>query len=118
MALVEAAPAGERKRVWVEGINLDGREVRKGVLLPLGDPGPARERLRRIGLTMMSVGEEVQIAAVAFGSQAERLGLEQGFRIAAIEIPADRPVKEWMFIPALLLLGIVMAVQRRRMRAK
>jgi len=118
MALVEAAPAGERKRVWVEGINLDGREVRKGVLLPLGDPGPARERLRRIGLTMMSVGEEVQIAAVAFGSQAERLGLEQGFRIAAIEIPADRPVKEWMFIPALLLLGIVMAVQRRRMRAR
>jgi hypothetical protein len=118
MALVEAAPAGERKRVWVEGINLDGREVRKGVLLPLGDPGPARERLRRTGLTVMTVGENVQIAAVAFGSQAERLGLEQGFRITSIEMPADRPVKEWMFVPALLLLGVVMALQRRRMRVK
>jgi TRAP transporter 4TM/12TM fusion protein len=112
--VAEAAP-GERKRVWVEGLNLDGREVRKGVLLPLGDAGPARERLQRIGLTVMGLGDEVQIAAVAFGSPAERLGLEQGLRISAIEIPADRPAKEWMVVPALLLLGGVVLVQRRRL---
>ena len=114
MALVEKAPAGERKRVWVEGLNLDGEQVRKGVLLPLGEPGPARERLRRIGLTMMSLGPDVQVAAVQFGSRAEKLGLEQGFKVTAIEVPADRPAKEWMFVPALALLGVVVALQRRR----
>jgi hypothetical protein len=116
MALVESAPAGERKRVWVEGINLDGKEIRKGVLLPLGDAGPARERLRRIGLTVMPLGDEVQIAAVQFGSTAEKLGLEQGFRITQIEMPADRPAKEWMYLPALLLLGVVIALQRARLK--
>ena len=117
MALVEQAPAGERKRVWVEGLNLEGQEVRRGVLLPLGDPAPARERLRRVGLTVMSLGAQVQVAAVRFGSPAEKLGLEQGFRISAVEVPARRPAKEWMFLPALALLGVVILMQRRRRTA-
>jgi TRAP transporter 4TM/12TM fusion protein len=114
MTLVEQAAPGERKRIWVEGINLDGKEVRKGVLLPLGDAGPARERLRATGLTMMTLGDEVQVAAVQFGSQAEKLGLEQGFKVVSIEMPADRPSKEWMFVPALALLALVVVSQRRR----
>ncbi|MCP5270183.1 MAG: TRAP transporter permease [Burkholderiaceae bacterium] len=114
MTLVEQAPADERKRIWVEGLNLNGDEVKKGVLLPLGDPGPARERLRKIGLTVMTLGADVQVAAVQFGSQAEKLGLEQGFKVTAIEMPADRPAKEWAFIPALALLGVVVMLQRRR----
>ena len=114
MTLVEQAAPGERKRIWVEGINLDGKEVRKGVLLPLGDAGPARERLRKTGLTMMTLGDEVQVAAVQFGSQAEKLGLEQGFKVVSIEMPADRPSKEWMFVPALALLALVVVSQRRR----
>jgi len=117
MALVEQAPADERKRIWVEGLNLEGKEIRKGVLLPLGEPGTARDRLKRIGLTMMTLGSDVQVAAVQFGSQAEKLGLEQGFKVTAIEMPADRPDKEWMFIPALALLGVVVMLQRRRVAA-
>ena len=116
MALIEQAPKGERKRVWVEGLTLGGKEMRKGVLLPLGDPGPARERLRRIGLTVMALGDEVQIAAVQFGSQAEKLGLEQGFRITQVEMPAQRPAKEWMYVPALLLLAAVIFAQRARLK--
>jgi TRAP transporter 4TM/12TM fusion protein len=114
MALVAAAPAGERKRVWIEGLNLNGDEVKKGVLLPLGAVAPAPERLRKIGLTVMALGSEVQVAAVQFGSPAEKLGLEQGFRVTAIEMPADRPAKEWMYLPALALLGVVVLAQRRR----
>ena len=114
MALVEAAPKDERKRIWVEGLNLNGDEVRKGVLLPLGDPGKARDRLNSAGLTVMTLGSDVQVAAVRFGSTAEKLGLEQGFKITSIEMPADRPAKEWLFIPALVLLGLVVFLQRLR----
>jgi TRAP transporter 4TM/12TM fusion protein len=114
MKLVEQAKPGERKRIWVEGQNLDGKDIRKGVLLPLGDAGSARERLRRIGVTIVPLGEEMQIAQVQFGSQAEKLGLEQGFKVVGIELPADRPAKEWMFLPALALLGLVIVLQRRR----
>ncbi len=70
-----------------------------------------------MGLTVMTLGEEVQIAAVRFGTRAEKLGLEQGFTITRIELPApDRPAKEWMFIPAFILLGLVYAMQKPRQR--
>ena len=114
MTLVEQAAPGERKRVWVEGLTLDGKEVRKGVLLPLGEAGKAGERLRRIGLTLSTLGDQVQVSAVQFGSTAQKLGLEQGFRVVSIEMPADRPAKEWMFVPALALLALVVVSQRRR----
>ncbi len=117
MELVEQAKPGERKRIWVEGQTLDGKDIRKGVLLPLGDAAPARERLRRIGVTIVPLGGEMQIAQVQFGSPAEKLGLEQGFKVVGIELPADRPAKEWMFLPALALLVLVIALQRRRAKA-
>lgn len=116
--LVEQAPRNANLRVWVEGISLEGRDISKGVLLPLGEPAAnARERLNQMGLTVMALGEDVQVAAVRFGSQAEKLGLEQGFTIKTIELPAEnRPDKEWMFIPAFALLGLVWFVQKRRAR--
>ncbi len=116
MKLVEAAPAGANKRVWIEGQNMNGKDIRKGVLLPLGDAGPARERLRKIGLTVVPLGGEMQIAQVQFNSKAEKLGIEQGFRVVSVEMPADRPAKEWVVIPALALLGVVVAMQLARAR--
>jgi hypothetical protein len=116
MKLVEEAPVGANKRVWIEGQNMDGKDVRKGVLMPLGEAGPARERLRKLGLTVVPLGGEMQIAQVQFGSKAEKLGIEQGFKIAGIEMPADRPKKEWVFIPALALLGVIVALQMARGR--
>ncbi|MCB2021365.1 MAG: TRAP transporter permease, partial [Burkholderiaceae bacterium] len=117
MKLVGEAPDGASKRVWIEGTNLDGKDIRKGVLLPLGKTAPARERLAAIGMTVVPLGDEMQIAQVKFGSRAEKLGIEQGFKIATIEMPAERPDKEWMFIPALALLALVVVVQRRRLKA-
>jgi len=114
--MVEAAPRNAKLRVWVEGLSLEGQEVSKGVLLSLGERGSMRERLDRMGLSVMSLGDAVQVATVRFGSPAAKLGLEQGLTIAAIEIPADRPDKEWMFIPALALLGLVVWLQRRRQK--
>ena len=116
MAQIEKAPAEARLRVWIEGTSLDGDAVRKGVLLPLGDVAPARQRLAGIGLTLSTLGDQVQVAAVKFGSKAEKLGLEQSLQITAVEIEADRPDKEWMFLPAAALLLIVLLMQRRRLR--
>ena len=112
--LIEAAPANTSKRLWIEGINLDGKEIKKGVLLPLGEAGPARERLKNAGLMVMPEGDRMRIMQVKFGSRAEKLGFEQGFEVVAVEMPADRPDKEWMFLAAALLLAGVAASQRRR----
>jgi TRAP transporter 4TM/12TM fusion protein len=118
MHLIEAAPANTSKRLWIEGINLDGKEIKKGVLLPLGEAGPARERLKNAGLMVMPTGDRMRIMQVKFGSRAEKLGFEQGFEVVAVEIPANRPDKEWMFLAAALLLAGVAANQRRRNQTK
>ena len=114
--LIEEAPRNGNLRVWVEGLSLEGDAVSKGVLLPLGEPAPsARERLGKMGLTLMSLGDQVQVAAVRFGSPAEKLGLEQGFNITTIELPSGaRPDKEWMQVPAYALLFLVWWMQKRR----
>ena len=116
MKLVEQAPPDTRKRIWIEGQDMNGKDIRKGVLLPLGEPAPARERLRRLGVSIVPMGTEMQIAQVQFGSKAEKLGLVQGFKISSIEMPTDRPAKEWMFLPALALLGVAVALQMARQR--
>ena len=112
--LIEQAPAGAGKRIWIEGMNMDGKDIRKGVLLPLGDPGSARDRMASAGLTVMAQGDELLIAGVRFGSPAAKLGIEQGYRIVSAEVPSTRPAKEWLFVPALALLLLVMALQRAR----
>ena len=114
MKVVEAAPKDDRLRLVVEGMTIEGNDVKKGVLLPLGDAGPAAQRLRSSGLTVMALGGDVSVGSVAFGSTAEKLGLEQGFKIVSMELPSERPDKEWMFIPALALLGLIVWLQLRR----
>ena len=113
--LIEEAPAGASKRFWIEGINSSGKDVRKGVLLPLGEPGTVRERLSSAGVSSIAQGNELLITNVKFRSVGEKLGIEQGYRIVSAEVVADRPDKEWLFLPALALLLVVLAVQRRRL---
>ena len=114
--LIEAQPANAGKRIWIEGTNIDGKDIRKGVLLPLGPQGTARERFASAGVNVMAQGDELLITQVRFGSRAEKLGMEQGFRIVSAETPADRPAKEWMFLPAMALLLLVIGLQRARAR--
>jgi TRAP transporter 4TM/12TM fusion protein len=116
--LIAKAPADTGKRVWIEGLNLNGDEIKKGVLIPLGAPGDVKARLANSGLTVMADGDNLMVVAVKFGSKAEKLGIEQSFRITSLEVPADRPAKEWFFLPAFLLLGLVILIQRTRVRLK
>ncbi|MCM5681389.1 TRAP transporter permease [Schlegelella sp. S2-27] len=116
MEFADTAPKNAQKRIWIEGETLEGDQVRKGVLLPLGEPGTARERLARAGVRVLPQGDELQILTVQFGSQAAKLGIDQGWRITSMEVPAERPAKEWVFLPALALLGLVVLLQRRRLK--
>ncbi|HLT00655.1 MAG TPA: TRAP transporter permease [Geminicoccaceae bacterium] len=111
---IEAAPADGFARLQVEGIDMRGREIKKVVMLPLGEPAPAMQRLQRAGLMVMDMGDQVQITNVEFGSPAARFGLDFGYNITAVLVPAERPAKEWMYVPALLLLGLVAWLQQRR----
>lgn len=90
--------------------------ARKTVLLPLG-PAEGKtgvERLQQAGLVVQASDGEVQITNVIFNSKAEQAGIDFGWTIEAVEVPNEQPPKELFYIPALLLLGGVYFVQRRR----
>lgn len=115
--VVDEVPAQGFLRLRVEGVDMDGRDVSKVVMFRLGETGPAAQRLRSVGLGIATVGEQVNVADVGFGSPAERFGVEFGWTVASVLVPsAERPAKEVVYIPALLLLGLVALMQRPRAR--
>ncbi len=115
--LAAAAPPDGGVRLRVEGTTLEGKDVRKTVLLPLRGKGSAAQRMAKSGLITLATPEGVQVASVSLRSPAEKAGLEQGLRITGIEVPAQRPAKEWLFFPAIALLLLVMLLQQRRVKA-
>ncbi len=112
--MVRDAPADGSLRLRIEGTNFEGKDVRKTVLLPLGEGETAARRLAASGLTILSVPGGAQVAAVGLHSRADRAGFEQGFMITGIETAVARPAQEWLFVPALLVLAAVVLLQQRR----
>jgi TRAP transporter 4TM/12TM fusion protein len=111
-----AGDLGEKERLVlvIKGTNIEGEDVRKTVAVQLVEPGDGRKRLAASGLTISAFGENVRVAAVRFGSRAKKSGFEQGFEVAAVKVPTDRPSEHWVYIPALALIAFVYFWQRRR----
>jgi TRAP transporter 4TM/12TM fusion protein len=124
-AAAATVPPGQRLVLHLTGITLEGRDVDKVVAVPLGDAPEGvtdpvaigRARLQAVGLQLMALGDQVQVANVQFGSRARRLGIEQGFDVTEVLTPAPRPPMYWMYLPAFLLAGLVWWRQGRRLAA-
>ncbi|HZV91748.1 MAG TPA: DUF3394 domain-containing protein, partial [Caldimonas sp.] len=110
-----AAAPGSGLRVRIAGTTLEGKDVKKTVLLPIGDPAPGQKRLAEAGLRVMTLPTGTQVMSVGLKSQAAKAGFEQGFMVTGIETERPRMAKEWLFVPALLLLGVIFLLQRRRL---
>ena len=111
-----AGELGEKERLVlvIKGTNIEGEDVRKTVAVQLAEPGDGRKRLLAAGLTISAFGDDVRVASVRFGSRAKKSGFEQGFEVAAVKVPNDRPSEHWVYIPALALVAFVYFLQRRR----
>jgi TRAP transporter 4TM/12TM fusion protein len=110
----EAVPAGGNLRISAEGMSIEGDEVSKTVMLPMGAPAPGPERLSTAGLELRQEEGRVFIDMIGFGSAAEKAGLDFDFEITGVLQQNDRPPKELMWIPALIFLGGIIWWQRRR----
>jgi TRAP transporter 4TM/12TM fusion protein len=117
-AIVEAAaetPPGQPLRLRVLGVNNLGDPVSFVALLNLPEGATGEERLQKAGLTIKIEGDKTIIDGAAFGSPAKAAGLDWDQEIQRVLLPVEVPSKYWMQIPAFLLLGFVIWLQRRRM---
>ena len=103
----------------IAGENIEGKAITKTVALPVGKGKDGREKIRNGGVTLAQLGNDMEIAAVKFGSRARKLGIEQGYKVVGIQLDnPDRPSDFWVFIPAGLLALMVWALQGVRLRAR
>ncbi|MCP3868607.1 MAG: TRAP transporter permease [Gammaproteobacteria bacterium] len=112
--MAEQVPAEHNLQMLVAGENLDGKFLQKTILLPMGPAGPGLERVANIGLEIREEEGKVLVDNVVFGSIAQDAGLDFDWEIVNLQIAAERPPKHLMFIPAVILLGLVALAQRRR----
>lgn len=103
-----------RLRIRGEDAVGDVRDFSLLVAIPDGETG--EEKLEKLGLMTYEEDGKVLIDSVTFGSQAAELGLQFDQEILAVRAPTDRWAKEWMWLPGLLLFGLVVWMQRRRTR--
>jgi len=111
------ALAGEQPSnllINVQGETLDGDFVKKLVSLPLGEAGMGEERLYRAGISLRIEESRVFVDNVVFDSDAYKMGIDFDWEIVSIAIPIERPPKQLMYIPALILLILIIVVQRSR----
>jgi TRAP transporter 4TM/12TM fusion protein len=110
----EAVPPGGNLRISAEGMSIEGNEVKKTVMLPMGAPAAGAERLANAGLELREEEGRVFIDMIGFGSAAEKAGLDFDYEVTAVLQPNERPPKELMWSPALAVLGLIVWLQRRR----
>ena len=113
-ALVDRAPPGASLPIVVSGESFEGDQIRRTILLPLGDGANAAERLEGAGLVLRFEDGQAIVDDIGFGSAAEKLGVDFDFVIEEVKLEADRPAPEWIWILALGLVGGVVAMQRGR----
>lgn len=115
MSIVESTSKGSFIELNVEGLSFDGDEVSKTVSLQVDSAETvAVARLESIGLVLRLEGEYWLVDNVAFGSAAEKAGIDFDFVIKSIRQPAPRLAKELMYIPAIMLLVLIGWRQKRR----
>jgi len=101
-------------RLVIKGETLNGEEFTKALMLPVGKEGPPEERLREVGFEVIEQDGKMIVDNIMFGSNAERMGIDFDQEILTVMVESDRPPKQLMFIPALVLLGLIYFLQKRR----
>ncbi|WP_087026623.1 TRAP transporter permease [Thaumasiovibrio subtropicus] len=108
-------PIGAPLELQVRGENLEGDIISKHVLLPFDeDAVTAEDRVASTGLMLIENDGRTLVDMIEFGSPAEAAGIDFDWEIVEVSLPTDRPMKEWVFVPTLLLLGVLAWNQRRR----
>ncbi|PSW00880.1 TRAP transporter permease [Photobacterium lipolyticum] len=109
---------GQPLELQVSGENLEGKTISKLVLLPFDEEAiTPDDRIASTGLMLRQDGEKMMVDMIEFGSAAELAGIDFDWEITKVSLPAVRPMKEWVFVPTLLLLGALGWNQRRRAKA-
>ncbi len=119
-AVGEAVP-GSTMRIEVAGPDFDtGKMTETTVVLDIPEGADGAARLDALGLMTLEEDGLVKLDEPMFGTPvADELSnfdyyADEPVRVTTVQAPQSQPPKELMFIPALVLLGLIAFLQRGR----
>lgn len=112
-AMADVNP-GDELRLLIDGTDDVGDAITLTMLVKVGDEATGEERVEGYGLELLEDEGKVIVDGVGFDSAAEKAGFDFDQVITSVGVPVERPAKELFYIPAFLLLGLIIMLQRRR----
>jgi len=101
-------------RLEIAGVDAYGDPMTTYMTVPVPDGETGQERLDNMGMDLLIKDGRAIVDMVAYGSQAKELGFDFDQEIIEVLSPVDRWTKELMWIPAFLVFGLIVLMQRRR----
>ncbi|SFR40340.1 TRAP transporter permease [Litoreibacter janthinus] len=118
---VANASDGQELRIVVSGPDFDTGEAKETTLvMPITGDGTGDDRMNEFGLMLLEEDGVVKMDEPMFGTPfADTMSsfdfyADTPVQIATVQAPANQMAKEWVFIPALILLALVALLQRAR----
>lgn len=115
---LENSEPGDGLRLRIAGLNDIGSPIEFVALLPVPQGETGEERLEAAGIELLQDGDRTRIDNVAFGSPAQDAGLDWDQEVLSVQAPTLTPSRYWIYIPAFLLLALVVWLQMRRLPAE
>ncbi len=108
-------PDDAELRVKIKGEDAIGEPIEHYILLPMGKKtADGESRLAQLGVTLMYEDEAVIVEETAFNGPAEKAGMFMDNQLLEVGIPQAQPARQWPYIPAFLLLGLITWIQMKR----
>jgi TRAP transporter 4TM/12TM fusion protein len=118
---VGEAEEGKEIRMVVSGPDFDtGNTKETTLVLKVGPEADGAARVDAFGLMLLEEDGVVKLDEPMFGSpvasnlESFDFYADDPVQIASIQAPAEQPLKELIYIPALILLGLIAMLQRGR----
>ncbi|MDJ0834735.1 MAG: TRAP transporter permease [Gammaproteobacteria bacterium] len=112
--IIDDTPADGQLRVRVAGETLEGKLVDKTVMLQMAAAESAEDRLNQAGLELREEDGKWLVDNIVFGSPAEKAGIDFDWEIKSIQTKTNRPPKQLMYGPAIVLFLLLYFLQRQR----
>ncbi len=114
----KALDQGETIKIRILGEDDVGKERSFVTLLDLGEGDTGEDKIMNAGLELIQNDEQQYIVDnVGYESTAEAAGFDFDQVIQEVFVPKSHPPKQLMYIPALLLLGLIWTIQSRRRKS-
>jgi hypothetical protein len=112
-AMGDAEP-GSEIRVMADGLDDVGEPISLTLMIAVPEGATGEERREAFGVDLIEDEGKVLVDGATFDSPAEKAGFDFDQVIKQVLVPASQPPKELFYIPALLLLGLIVWLQRKR----